>query len=75
MSKNMISAKQIADKYNLTYNTVNHYTNFGLLAVVAKRGKERLYNDSEVSERLARINEMMSEGYSLRLIRKTLVGI
>ena len=75
MSKNMISAKQIVNKYKLTYNTVNHYTNFGLLSVVAKKGKERLYKDSEVSERLIRINALVREGYSLRLIRKRLVGI
>lgn len=75
MSKDMISAKQIMERYNLTYNTVNHYTNFGLLSVVAKKGKERLYNELEVNERLARINELVREGYSLHLIRKTLMGI
>jgi len=32
----MISAKEIVKSYNISYQTVNHYTDFGLLEVKAK---------------------------------------
>jgi DNA-binding transcriptional MerR regulator len=71
----LISAKEITSKYNITYQTVNHYTDFGLLSMVCKKGNVRYYNDSEVHERLAVIAKLAREGYSLRLIRKKIVGI
>ncbi|MCM8819847.1 MAG: helix-turn-helix domain-containing protein [Candidatus Omnitrophica bacterium] len=71
----IISAKDIVKKYNITYQTVNHYTDFGLLPVLMKKGNVRFY-DSEVVERnLKQIEELKKEGYSLRLIRKKLIGI
>lgn len=72
--ENMISAKEIIQKYNLSYQTVNHYTDFGLLPVSAKKGNARLYDKSLVEKRLSQIRELAKEGYSLRLIRKRLVG-
>jgi DNA-binding transcriptional MerR regulator len=71
----MISAKDIIIKYHISYQTVNHYTDFGLLPVSAKRGNVRFYDRNLVEKRLVTIKEMMQEGYSLRLIRKRLVGI
>jgi len=71
----MISAKDIISKYHVSYQTVNHYTDFGLLPVLAKRGNVRFYDKILVGKRLVKIKEMMQEGYSLRLIRKQLVGI
>ena len=71
----MISAKDIINKYHVSYQTVNHYTDFGLLPVSAKRGNVRFYDKNLVDKRLVKIKEMMQEGYSLRLIRKLLVGI
>ena len=71
----LISAKEITSKYNISYQTVNHYTDFGLLPVLTKRGNVRFYDKNLVEKRLVRIKEMMQEGYSLRLIRKRLMGI
>jgi DNA-binding transcriptional MerR regulator len=71
----LISAKEIVSKYNITYQTVNHYTDFGLLSIVCKKGNVRYYNDSEVRDRLGVIAKLAREGYSLRLIRKKIVGI
>ncbi len=71
----MISAKDIINKYHVSYQTVNHYTDFGLLPVLAKRGNVRFYDKNLVDKRLVKIKEMMQEGYSLRLIRNQLVGI
>jgi DNA-binding transcriptional MerR regulator len=71
----MITARDIISKYNITYQSVNHYTDFGLLPVLNKEGNVRLYNKNIVEKRLKKIRELMNEGYSLRLIRKRLVGI
>ena len=62
-------------RYGITYQTVNHYTNSGLLQVVNKRGNVRMYDQAAVKRRLVRIMELMDEGYPLRLIRKKLEGI
>jgi DNA-binding transcriptional MerR regulator len=75
MNKKMITAKEIVSKFNISFQTVNHYTNFGLLSVVTKRGNVRFYDEVEVKERLKKISQLISEGYSLRLIRKKLIGI
>ena len=71
----LISAKEITSKYNISYQTVNHYTDFGLLPMVEKRGNIRFYDASQVRYRLSQITKLASEGYSLRLIRRKLVGI
>jgi len=75
MNKKFITAKEIVKKHNITFQTVNHYTNFGLLTVVTKKSNVRMYDEEEVKKRLAKISELTSEGYSLQLIRKTLIGI
>lgn len=70
----VISAKEIVDRFSISYQTVNYYTDFGLLQVVYKRGNERFYNKNEVKHRLAKITKLAGEGYSLRLIRRKLIG-
>jgi DNA-binding transcriptional MerR regulator len=74
-SAKLISAKEIISKYNISYQTVNHYTDFGLLPMVEKKGNIRFYDNSLVKSRLSQIMKLASEGYSLRLIRRKLVGI
>jgi len=71
----MISAKDISLKHGISYQAVNHYTDFGLLPVLVKKGNVRYYDKMLVDKRLIQIKAMMGEGYSLRLIRKRLVGI
>ena len=70
-----ISAKEIVSSYHVTYQTVNHYTDFSLLPVSAKIGNVRFYDRGIVEKRMRVIRAMMSEGYSLRLIRKRLIGV
>ncbi len=72
---NVISAQDIVKKFHISYQTVNHYTNFGLLQVVFKKGNVRFYNIDNVKRRLNKIVKLASEGYSLRLIRRKLVGV
>jgi DNA-binding transcriptional MerR regulator len=71
----MISAKEIVKTYSISYQTVNHYTDFGLLQVMAKKGNVRFYDKEVVEKRLNEILTLVGEGYSLRLIRKRLIGI
>ena len=71
----LISAGGIVEKYGMTYQAVNHYTNLGLLEVVTRNGNARMYSRPKVKGRLAKISQLASEGYSLRLIRKKLIGV
>jgi DNA-binding transcriptional MerR regulator len=71
----MISAKEISNKHNISYQTVNHYTDFGLLPVLTKKGNVRFYNSNLVDKRFKEIKSLVAQGYSLRLIRKKLIGI
>ncbi len=71
----MFSVKEIMQEYNITYQTVNHYTDFGLLPIALKKGNVRFYDKNIVEERLKKIKELTGEGYSLSLIRKQLIGI
>lgn len=68
----LISAKDIMKEFNISYQTINNYTDRGFLNVVAKRSRKRMYNYNEVKERLAKITEWVNEGYALRLIRRML---
>ena len=71
----IISAKEIVNKYAISYQSVNHYTDLGLLPVSFKIRNVRFYDKAVVERRLKKIRELMKEGYSLRLIRKRLIGI
>ena len=71
----MISAKEIAQAYRITYQTVNYYTDLGLLSIVLKEGNVRYYDRDIVEMRLSEISKLKQEGYSLRLIRRRLIGI
>jgi len=70
--KEIISAIDIAKNYNFSYQTVNYYTNLGLLKVIENQGNKRLYDKQDVEERLKTIKELKHRGYPLRLIRDEL---
>lgn len=70
----LITVKDIINKYNVSYQIVNHYTDFGLLPISTKEGNVRFYDRNLVGKRLKKIRALMNEGYTLRLIRKRLVG-
>ncbi len=74
MAKKLIRSKEIVEKFSITYPTLTNYTNLGLFKIVDKKGNKRLYEEGEIKERLPKIKEMISQGYSLRLIRDTLNG-
>jgi DNA-binding transcriptional MerR regulator len=68
----MITAKEIMREFSVSYQIVNHYTNFGLLPVVKKEANIRYYDKSTIKARIKKIRELVQQGYSLSLIRKKL---
>jgi DNA-binding transcriptional MerR regulator len=64
----IISALELAKKYKLSYQTVNYYTNLGLLKVYENRGNKRFYKRKEVQVRLEEISKLKRKGYPLRVI-------
>ena len=70
-----ISAQGIVKKFGIKYHTLNYYTTMGLLPLSGKNGNRRMYDETEIKERLAEILRLSQEGYPLNLIRKKLVGV
>ncbi len=68
----MITAKEIMREFNVSYQIVNHYTNFGLLPVIIKKANIRYYDKNTIKARIKKIRELTQQGYSLSLIRKKL---
>lgn len=68
MVDSMITPQEISKHYSISYQTINYYTNLGLLVVRKKQGNSRLYDPSEVKKSLARITDLKNQGYSLKLI-------
>ena len=71
-NNDMITAKEIMKEFSLSYQIVNHYTNFGLLPVVKKEANIRYYDKNIIKSRIKQIRDLMQQGYSLSLIRKRL---
>ncbi|MFC1632226.1 MerR family transcriptional regulator [Candidatus Omnitrophota bacterium] len=69
-NNSLISCQEIVRRFNLSYQTVNYYTNLGLLPVRKRKGNERLYQELEIEQNLKRISELKDQGYPLRLICK-----
>ncbi|MFH2138396.1 MAG: MerR family transcriptional regulator [Candidatus Omnitrophota bacterium] len=66
----VLTAMDVVKEFNISYQTLNHYTNFGLLNAVKKRGlgNKRLYAASEVRSNLQRIDQLKEKGYPLKII-------
>ena len=72
--KKLICAKDLSRLTDVSYATINNYTDMGLLDVVARRHRLRLYDAAVAKERLMMIVRLISEGYTLRIINKLLRG-
>ncbi len=72
MDNSMLSPGDIVNKFDISYQTLNNYTNLGLLVVREKKGNVRYYKLNEVKQRLKNINKLKNRGYTLRLIRNML---
>ncbi|MFA5092337.1 MAG: MerR family transcriptional regulator [Candidatus Omnitrophota bacterium] len=68
MAKTLISPTEIGKIYNLSYQTVNYYTNLGILMVKKRNANNRLYDARQVGACLKKVTDLKSQGYSLKLI-------
>ena len=68
MAESLISPAEITKIHSISYQTVNYYTNLGLLKVKKREANNRLYSSKEVSSCLKKVSELKSRGYSLKLI-------
>lgn len=68
MAKALISPIQISKIHNISYQTINYYTNLGLLMVKKRNANNRLYDPRQVSSCLKKVSDLKSRGYSLKLI-------
>ncbi|MDD5730859.1 MAG: MerR family transcriptional regulator [Candidatus Omnitrophica bacterium] len=75
MTTKFITVKEIAKKFGFSYQTINRYSDVGLLPVIFKKGNIRYYDRHIVEKRMKHILSLAKEGYSLMLIRKKLLGI
>jgi DNA-binding transcriptional MerR regulator len=69
-----ISAQELIQTFGISYQTLNYYTNLGLLHSIKRKGNKRLYVESDVKERLQRIDRLKDEGYPLKIIAQMLNG-
>lgn len=65
-----IYAKDILNKYSLSYSRLNHYTDMGLLPMARRSGNKRVYEEKIVGKRILLIQKLIAEGYPLGIIRK-----
>ena len=73
MAKTLISPAELSKIHKLSYQTINYYTNLGLLTVKKRNANSRFYNSREVCACLKKIAELKNKGYSLKLIRDLLM--
>jgi len=65
----LISAIKIVEKYNISYQTLNYYSNLDLIDVAETEGRKRLFDEEAIKKRLAEIKALKIKGYSLKAIR------
>ncbi|MBI4323464.1 MAG: MerR family transcriptional regulator [Candidatus Omnitrophica bacterium] len=68
----LLTAGDIIERYRLSYQTLNYYTNLGLLRVAKRDGHQRLYDGRDVQRNLQAVARLKDEGYPLRLISRML---
>ncbi len=72
MKRKYISAREVIDKYKISYSLLNYYTNLGLFKVKKRSGNVRLYDSEEIKTKRAKIIKLINAGYPLRIICKML---
>ena len=70
----LVTANGIVRRFGLSYQTLNYYTNLGLLHVAKRDGNGRLYDPEAVEQRLDTIGRLKDAGYPLRLISQALAN-
>lgn len=70
--RSLVCAKEVAQACGVSYAAVNNYTDMGLLEVVCRKKRLRMYDLEECRARLDLIVRLVGEGYTLRIIAKLL---
>ncbi len=66
----LLTAYEVADRFALSYQTVNYYTNIGLLHWSKREGNRRLYEPGSVKKRLQQVQTLKDRGFPLKLIQQ-----
>lgn len=66
------SLREISKIFGVSYQTLNYYTNLGLIKPQKRQGNKRLYLMGGVTERLKKITKLKNEGYPLQVISNIL---
>ncbi|MDD5439901.1 MAG: MerR family transcriptional regulator [Candidatus Omnitrophica bacterium] len=66
----LITTKDVVQRYKVSYQTLNYYTNLGFFNIVERRGNKRMYDALEIRQKLDNIRDLKNQGYPLRLIIK-----
>jgi DNA-binding transcriptional MerR regulator len=64
----LISSRELTEKLNVSYQTINFYTNLGLFEIQKRVGNKRFYDEDQTRARIQRILALKEEGYPLRVI-------
>jgi DNA-binding transcriptional MerR regulator len=72
VSISTITAQELADACDERLAAINHWTTIGLLNVVGRDGRTRLYDRQKSIARCAKIRELQNKGYLLGNIRDQL---
>lgn len=72
-NNSLISTKEAVERFSISYQTLNYYTNLGFFNVVERHGNKRMYDAKEIEEKIRGITDLKNQGYPLRLIIKKLI--
>jgi len=68
----LLSTKEVVQRFKLSYQTLNYYTNLGFFNIIERRGNKRMFDEQEVKTKLENIRMLKNQGYPLRLIIRKL---
>ncbi|RKY41517.1 MAG: hypothetical protein DRP80_07625, partial [Candidatus Omnitrophota bacterium] len=54
----LITSAEVVKKYKISYQTLNYYTNLGLLVSKGRIGNKRLYDEKKLKKRLKKIQKL-----------------
>ena len=69
----LLTAHEVVQRHGLSYQTLNYYTNLGLLHVAKRDGNQRLYGAENVKRQLQEVERLKGAGYPLRLIARLML--
>ena len=73
MMTGLLTAHEVVQRHGLSYQTLNYYTNLGLLHVAKRDGNQRLYGAEDVKRQLGEVERLKGVGYPLRLIARLML--